>query len=323
MATDKKKILSYLIKFAVLVLAAVFIYKKLSNNQNLRDFADLIKGLDITKVRISLFGVLLLMFLNWFIESIKWEYIIRKVEKISLWRSIESVFCGLTWAVFTPNRIGEYGGRVFFLPNTKRIKGVVAMSVGHIAQMVLTNIFGAIAILWFINTFQKLDVWVFIVIAFIALVYCSFFVVFYFNIHWLNSLIGGVGFLKKFRRFSEILETYTRYELCLIIFYSILRFAVFTSQYLLVIKLLVPEIAIYQCILLVFILFFVQSALPSLDLLDFGVRGMTAAYFFGFITNQEIAIMSAAALIWFVNLMIPAVIGSFFVFKLKFFGNNY
>ena len=104
--------------------------------------------------------------------------------------------------------------------------------------------------------------------------------------------------------------------------FSLARFTVFTTQYILIIHLLIPEIPFYQVSLLVFILFFVQSALPSLDLLDIGVRSMTATYFFSFITHQEIAIMASAASIWLVNLIIPAILGSFFVFKLNFFGNN-
>lgn len=104
--------------------------------------------------------------------------------------------------------------------------------------------------------------------------------------------------------------------------YSLARFCVFTTQYLLIIHLLIPEIPYHQASFLVFILFFIQSALPSLDLLDIGVRSMTATYFFSFITNQEIAVMASAALIWLVNLIIPAILGSFFVFKLNFFGNN-
>lgn len=306
----------------MLVLATVFIYKKLADNQNLKNFVNLINGLEKTEVRFSIFGILTLMLLNWFIESVKWKYIIKKVEQISLWKAIESVFCGLTWAVFTPNRIGEYGGRVFFLSTKKRIKGVVAMSVGHIAQMVLTNIFGAIAFLWFIYTFQEMDTWIYVAIAFMTLVFCSFFIIFYFNIYWLDNLIGNIGFLKKFRRFSAILESYSKYELCVIMFYSFFRFAVFTSQYLLVMKLLIPEIAVYQCILLVFILFFVQSALPSLDLLDVGVRSVTASYFFGFITPHIVAVMAITACVWFVNLIIPAIIGSVFVFKINFFGTR-
>jgi hypothetical protein len=100
---------------------------------------------------------------------------------------------------------------------------------------------------------------------------------------------------------------------------SLSRFAVFTTQYLLVIYLLIPELSFIDSALMVFILFFIQSALPSLDLLDIGVRSLTATYFFGYITQQDIAIMASTALVWLVNLIIPAILGSFFVFKLNFF----
>ena len=49
---------------------------------------------------------------------------------------------------------------------------------------------------------------------------------------------------------------------------------------------------------------------------------MTATYFFSFITTNEIAIMAATASIWLINLIIPAILGSAFVFKLNFFGTN-
>jgi len=323
LTAKQKKILSYLIKACVLILTAIFVYKKLSNNANLKNFADLINRLNPLYVWISLAVVFLLMLLNWFVESLKWKFLIKKIEKISLWRALESVFCGLTWAVFTPNRIGEYGGRVFFLTNKKRIQGIVAMSVGHIAQMVITNIAGAIAVLWFLMKFQEIDFWLFFSLAFLVSVFCLFFVVFYFNIHWLDSLVAKVSFLKKISGFFGVLRSYSHAELWKVMLFSLLRFAVFTSQYLLVMKLLIPEAPVYQSALLVFILFFVQSALPSLDLFDFGVRSMTAAYFFSYVTNQEVAVMAAAALIWLVNLIIPAIMGAFFVFKLKFFGTHY
>ena len=101
----------------------------------------------------------------------------------------------------------------------------------------------------------------------------------------------------------------------------LLRFLVFTSQYYLIIHLLIPDIHVFQMVMLLFIVFFIQSALPSLDLLDIGVRASTASYFFAFITPQEIAVMAATACIWLVNLIIPAILGSVFVFKINFFDN--
>ncbi len=323
MVASHKKILSYVIKASILVLATVFIYTRLSNNTNLNNFLELINELKPVKVWVVLSAIFLLMILNWFIESIKWKFLISKVEPISLKRAIESVFCGLTWAVFTPNRIGEYGGRIFFLSSRKRIQGMVAMSVGHIAQMVITNVVGALALLWFINNFLEVDRPVFFILAFLISVFCIFFTLFYFNIHWLDNLVKNIKFLKKVKVFFSVLTRYSKRELTKVMLYSILRFGVFTSQYLLIMELLIPEIAFYKSAFLVFILFFVQSALPSLDLLDIGVRSMTATYFFSFITTQEIAVMAAAALIWLVNLIIPAILGSFFVFKLKFFSDTY
>ena len=68
--------------------------------------------------------VVFLMFVNWLFEAIKWKYMIAKIENISILRSLQAVFSGITVSTFTPNRIGEYGGRVFCLEKGYRIKAV-------------------------------------------------------------------------------------------------------------------------------------------------------------------------------------------------------
>ncbi|MBK0384111.1 flippase-like domain-containing protein [Pedobacter sp. SD-b] len=322
MTKHQKKILGYCFKIIIVALAAYFIYHKLSDNTNLKNFLNLIHQLNIVKVWAVIGLVLLLMFANWLLESAKWMFLVRKIEIISFYKAVESVFCGLTWAIFTPNRIGEYGGRIFFLSSRKRIKGMVAMSVGQIAQMVITNVLGALALLWFIYNFKPLDQWLFIAICVLVMGFCFFFLLFYFNIRWLEKSLNSIKFLRRFKSFFSVLSDYHKSELAKVMLYSLARFAVFTSQYLMVIHLLIPAIPYYESALMVFLLFFIQSALPSLDLLDVGVRSLTATYFFSFITHQEIAVMAAAALIWLVNLIIPAVLGSYFVFKLNFFDHH-
>lgn len=319
MTKPQKKFLSYSIKAIIIVLAGYFIYQKLVDNKNLKNFLEIVDQLNTVSVWMVVGSIFLLMLLNWFLESLKWKYLISKIEKISLYKAIESVFCGLTWAVFTPNRIGEYGGRIFFLSPRRRIQGVVAMMVGQIAQMVLTNVLGSLAILWFVSKFLVLNIWLFVALSIVVAVFCFFFLLFYFNIRWLEGLFNNIKFLKRFNKYYSILNRYHQKELVQIMLLSLSRFSVFTSQYLIIIHFLIPQLSISDSALMIFILFFIQSALPSLDLLDIGVRSLTATYFFGYLTNQDIAVMAATALIWFVNLIIPAVIGSFFVFNLKFF----
>ncbi len=316
-----KAIISNLIKVSIVVFAFYFIYTKLTTNQDLKDFQQLLRQIPLTEIIFVLALVIMLMFLNWGLEAIKWRRLVEPIERISLWKSIESVFCGLTWAVFTPNRIGEYGGRVFFLSPKRRIIGAVAMAVGNIGQMVLTNIFGSIALCAFIFRFQALDQLFFLFLCVLAFIFCSFLAIFYFNIKWLNGLLLSMRFTRKYKKFYTILARYRKLELFKILMFCLGRYVVFSTQYFIMFFWLIPNLHFIDVLMMVCILFFVQSNLPSLDLFDIGIRSVTALFFFNFITDQSAAVVACTASIWLINIIIPAILGSYFVFKLNFFGN--
>ena len=322
MSPRYKKAFSILIKVAIVAFAFWFIYLKITGNGDLRQFISLINGMPAYQIYSVLSLVVGLMFLNWILEAIKWRRLLKNIERISLWKSIESVFCGLTWAVFTPNRIGEYGGRVFFLSPKRRIIGIVAMAVGNIGQMVLTNVFGAIAVCIFIYRFKPLDSGLFLAICAIAAAFCLFFIVFYFNIRWLNGILLSMRFTRKYKKFYLILARYRKLELLKILSYSLARYLVFSTQYFIMFYWLIPHLPGMDIIMMVCILFFVQSALPSLDLFDIGIRSVTALFFFKYLTDQNTAVVACIASIWLINIIIPAILGSYFVFKLNFFGNS-
>ena len=302
-----------------MVLAFIFIYHRVNNNSNLKQFENLIANISRNQVVITMSIVVLLMVVNWVLESLKWKYITRELVSISTWEAIEAVFCGLTWAIFTPNRIGEYGGRVLFLPNRKRIHGVFAMAVGSFGQNVITNVLGLSALMWFAFTFHPINMWAAIGLSIGAMGFMVLLLVFYFHIGWLVTLLNKIKFLKRYHRFFDIIGRYKFAELLNIMWFCLSRFFVFSFQYYLVIHLLMPQIPLFPMMMMVFILFFIQSALPSLDLLDVGVRSMTASAFFVYITDQKIAVIAAVSSIWLINLIIPAILGSVFVLKLKFF----
>ncbi len=302
------------------MLAAWFIYHRLlKNGKNLHDFYALAAHISYTKVVVIMSLVVLLMIVNWVLEAFKWQHLTRILAPISIWQAIESVFCGLNWAVFTPNRIGEYGGRVMFLPIRKRIHGVFAMAVGSFGQNVITNVLGAAAFIWFMYSFIHLNDWLKLGISVLLVGFMGLMLVFYFHIKWMVSLLNKIKLLKKFHRFFDIMGKYKPNELLDIMWFCLARFFVFTFQYYLIIHLLIPQLPIWQITLLMFVFFFIQSAIPSLDVLDIGVRGLTAGILFKFVTDQSVAVGVAVSLIYIINLIIPAILGSVFVFKLKFF----
>jgi hypothetical protein len=308
---------------AIVIFAFWFIYNKLVTNNNLHNFRKILSKLPGAEIITVLAVVLLLMLLNWGLEALKWKRLLSQVEKLSVWRAIESVFCGLTWAVFTPNRIGEYGGRVFFLSPKRRVIGIVAMAVGNIGQMVLTNVFGAICICIFICRFVNLDYRLLYAVIVLSVMFCLFFVVFYFNIRWLNGLLLSMRFTRKYKKFYSILGRYQKAELFKILMFCLARYVVFSTQYFIMFYWLIPDLHYLDILMMVCILFFVQSTLPSLDLFDIGVRSVTASYFFSFVTKQDVAVIACTASIWLINIIIPAILGSYFVFKLNFFGSIY
>lgn len=322
MTRSTKKIFSYLLKAVILVLAGYFIYHRVNNNDNLRQFESLIASISRIQVIVTMSFVVLLMLVNWVLESFKWQYLTRKLVKITAWEAIEAVFCGLTWAIFTPNRIGEYGGRVLFLPNRKRIHGIFAMAVGSFGQNVITNVLGLLALMWFAFTFHPVNSLIAASLSVAAAGFMILLSVFYFHIGWLVTLLNKIRFLKKYHRFFDIMGRYKFAELLTIMWFCLARFSVFSFQYYLVIHLLMPQIPVFPMMMMVFILFFIQSALPSLDLLDVGVRSITASTFFVYITDQKIAVIAAVSSIWLINLIIPAILGSVFVLKLKFFDRS-
>lgn len=322
MRPSYKKILATFIKVAVVAFAFWFIYNKLTKHNELKEFVKLLEAIPERQIWLVMGSVFLLMLFNWGLEAVKWKQLIQRVEQISLWRSIESVFCGLTWAVFTPNRLGEYGGRVFFLSPKRRIIGIVAMTVGNIGQLVLTNVFGAIAVCVFVHRFIPLEPIIFAAVCGVAAVFALFFLIFYFNIKWLNGLLLSIKFTRKHKKFYSVLSRYQKKELLKILLFCLARYAVFTTQYIIMFLWLIPNLSAADIIMLVPILFFVQSTLPSLDLLDIGIRSVTALFFFKYVTTQNTAVVACIASIWLINIIIPAILGSYFVFKLNFFGNT-
>ncbi|WPU94202.1 lysylphosphatidylglycerol synthase domain-containing protein [Mucilaginibacter sabulilitoris] len=320
MTTSTKKIISFSLKAAVLVMAAWYIYHQFyKKNDDLKQFKALTARIDSTHVFVAMGIVVLLMVVNWVLEAFKWRYLTKNLVNITIWESIEAVFCGLTWAISTPNRVGEYGGRVMFLPNRKRIHGVFAMAVGAFGQIIMTNLLGLIAIIWFVYLFIPVSTWLFCLIILVSALTLAILLIFFFHIKWIVNLLDRIGFLKKYHKFFEIMGRYKTNELIRILGFSMARYVTFTIQYCIVFHLLIPDFAYFPMVMILFVYFFITSALPSLDLLDVGVRSFTASHLFAYVTDQKIAVIAGVSSIWLINLIIPAILGSLFVFKLKFF----
>ena len=63
--------------------------------------------------------------------------------------------------------------------------------------------------------------------------------------------------------------------------------------------------------------YFLASSLPSFQFLEFAVKGSVALFFFGILGVNEWIIVFVSTLMWFLNVVIPVIIGSYYVLNFK------
>jgi len=63
--------------------------------------------------------------------------------------------------------------------------------------------------------------------------------------------------------------------------------------------------------------YLLASSLPTFQFLDFAVKGSVAVYFFGLLGVNEWIVVFISTLMWFLNVVFPVFIGSYFVLNYK------
>jgi uncharacterized membrane protein YbhN (UPF0104 family) len=317
-----KKYLSILIKIVIVFFSFYFIYNELVHHNDVGRIS-LDSLLDTIINNYSLiFIVVLMMFINWMLESLKWKFMIRKIEAISFFTSFRAIFSGITVSSFTPNRIGEYGGRVFCLEKSDRIQAVFITILCSMAQLLTTIIFGSFA--FFILHEQFLEDQYFIIeisrfSLLVLFVLNILFVLAYFNVAFLINFLWKFSFFNFLRQYINVISLFNFKDLLVTFLYSVFRYLIFSIQFLILLHVFNVDISLYDAILSVMLVFFFITLTPTITIAEIGVRGSMALLVFLKFSTNVIGILSSTFLLWIINLIIPAIIGSFFIFSLKFF----
>ncbi len=320
-----KKAISFLLKISIVALALFFLYDQLKSNISFKQF-DLNNIFLILKNNfLVLVLVIFLMFLNWFVESLKWRFLISKIEKVSIKTSLRAVFSGITVSSFTPNRVGEYGGRVFCLKHADRIQGVLITVIGSMAQLIVTIVFGLVGILLLPNLMPSFDLFLkdlefsYPIILFVVILLSTLLILLFLNASVFTVLLSKFRFLTKFSKYSKVFSFYSSSELLEVLVYSFVRYIIFTSQYFILLNIFSVEVSYINSMILITTMLFVVSVIPTVAIAEIGIRGSVALYLFGLLSNNSIGILSATFSLWIINLVLPALIGIIFIFTLRFF----
>ena len=322
---QSKKNIGIIIKIGIVVSALFFLYQKLTSKSSISEFNVDHILLQLEQNYSLIFLVILMMFLNWFLESLKWRFLISKIEKVSIPRSIRAVFSGITVSAFTPNRVGEYAGRVFCLEKADRIQGVLITIIGSMAQLVVTIVFGLTGILLLPNLMPEFElllsefIFAYPIMLFIIILLNVLLVTLFLNASVFSVVLSKFKFLKRFTKYNEVFSFYNYSDLLEALLYSIARYIVFTTQFFILLNVFEVHVLYVDAMILITTMLFVISVIPTIAITEIGVRGSIALVLFSLVSVNIVGILSATFVLWVINLLLPALLGTMFIFTLKFF----
>ena len=264
--------------------------------------------------------VIILMPLVWALESYKWQIAISRFTKINFWRSWRSVWYGVVAGQLTPNRIGEPIGRLALIDPEVRGKAGLAAVWCSFTQQLSTIIFGLISIAWWLNVKgltilpSSIPLWL----------------VFYSILCWFGLMILGIIKIQKIVRWIERFSWVKRslhgesltldFSVSTIVYVqmlSILRYMVFSTQYVLLLKLFGVSVNPIDLYAVVGLTYLFSSFIPSFSASEVGVKAGFAIWFVGMISDNALGVTTASLFLWMLNLAIPALIAAWFPWKMK------
>lgn len=268
--------------------------------------------------------VVLMMLLNWGLEARKWQLLVKPLENFSFFTAFKSVLAGCSITMLTPNRIGEYGGRIIYVSDENRLKAISHTILGSLSQLFITFLFGTSGLLYlaFFSGSEELLNNVLPRLALNILLYASVLLsigllLLYLRAGFLVKLLEKAGVLKRFVKYVEHLDDFSRKQLLKILFLSFLRYLVFIAQYLVLLRLFGVEINVVVCFWLLAVFYLVMVLAPTIGFTELPVRAAASVQVLQLYSSNIVGIQAASLGIWLINLVVPAIIGSLLIFGIK------
>lgn len=274
-----------------------------------------------------LIAVVLLMVINWSIEAWKWKLCVQKIQQVKFTTAFKAVLSGVSFAVSTPNRIGEYLGRVLYMDDGNRLKAISLTITGSISQLIITllmGLAGMVALRPLLGaTGVFAPVWI-DVIFYGTLVAFVLLTVFYLRLAVVARWVDRLPKVKRYAWLFRTLEDFNATLLLQLLSLSALRFLVFIAQYYLLFRFFDVAVSWEQTLWAISISFLIMAVIPTITLFtDLSLRGEVSLLLLGLFSTNRLGIGLTSLSIWLINLIIPALAGSLLILGIKkLFINN-
>ena len=261
-----------------------------------------------------------LLALNLFLQYKKWQVVCNSVlQETDKKKIFHSLFLGFSAGISTPMRIGEYVGRALPFKNKSAVEITIATFVDKLFSILIVLFLGAITSILFIYYYFNISIFLTLSL-FLALFISLYLIILVLNDSdfWKDYIlkkIKKVKFLSKYYMQFESINKLDSITIRKVTVLSVLFYFTYIFQFALLVYAFSnsPHLALYAWIGTM--VMFSKKFISFLSIGDLGIREATAVYFAGILGVPEIAAFNASIFIFVINLVIPSLLGLFFIFK--------
>lgn len=311
-SNSSHKIFFSVLKVLLFILMSVLIYWQIkTRSADFNVIEAFKKGFAWDQFPFLLFAVLF-MPVNIFLESLKWKVFVNQFqERFSITSSIKSMLCGSFFGFISPNRVGEFLGRLNRIDKDNRSRALTAGYWGGIAQFIITFSIGIYmggrAIMHHVNI-NSLDKFT-IPLAIVIIVFAS---TIYFNLKTVLAKISSFPYINKLTKKYPIEYDVPKSKLLLVLLITLFRYLVYVSQYVYLLYFFGVDLSYEVLFSSVCTMLVLHTMVPSVPFVDLGVKGNVLVLLLKNQTFNELGVLLAVFSIWIINIIVPAIVGYYY-----------
>jgi lysylphosphatidylglycerol synthase-like protein len=264
---------------------------------------------------IYLWTCIALMFVNTSLESYKWYLLAQSAAPLRYPRALSSYFAGVAFSIVTPNRVGEYPGRILYLGKGNTFRYINVSVLGVTSQLWAVYIFGLVGLIYYNIAFPV--IWAKGALIFCVLSNVCITVIYWRFETWL-PVLEKIKWLRRFAIYGKLLNRVTIRKQITVLGISIVRVSIFTAQYLFLLRWMNVNVPLAEGYCMAALFFWIMAVIPSVALTELGIRGHVSLFLFQhFSSSNTVGMLAATAGIWLLNLIMPSVVGSILILRMR------
>lgn len=321
-----KRTINLIFKIAVALLLLGALYYQIAYNERIGALWQAFQNELHSRQLPWLVLAVVLMPLNWGFETLKWHALIRRFSALTFWQAYQSVLAGVAVSLFTPNRIGEYGGRVLLVEAGNGWRAVAATVMGSMSQLVALLSGGIVGLALFASAYFHWESYVLWSVVLTGASLSVGLLLVFWNINLVALALMKLRFGRRFKiaRFNfakpvkemlTLFRAYEKTELKRALLFSWARYFTYCFQYWLLLRFFGMEVTFAEAWPGIATIFFLQTSVPLPPAISLLARGEIALLVWTAFGANELSVLAATFGLFILNLCLPALLGGWIIVK--------